>query len=45
MTRPPRKTPADRPHVDSIVNEARARGYGLRDLVLLVRQSEPFQAR
>jgi hypothetical protein len=36
---------ADRPHVARIVAEARARGYGLRDLVLLVVQSEPFQSR
>jgi hypothetical protein len=36
---------ADRPQVAHIVAEARARGYGLRDLVLLVVQSAPFQSR
>jgi hypothetical protein len=36
---------ADRPQVAHIVAEARATGYGLRDLVLLVVQSKPFQSR
>ena len=36
---------ADRPQVDRIVNLAKAKGYGLKDLVLLVVQSKPFQAR
>jgi hypothetical protein len=38
-------TTADRPHVDRILSEAKSRGYGLKDLVLLVIQSEPFQAK
>jgi hypothetical protein len=35
----------DRPHVDRIVAKAKAKGYGLKDLVLLVVRSEPFQAK
>ena len=38
-------TAADRPHVSRIVAEARAQGYGLRDLVLLVVRSQPFQTK
>ena len=38
-------TPADRPQVSRIVAAARAKGYGLRDLVLLVVASKPFQTR
>jgi cytochrome c553 len=38
-------TPADRPRVSRIAAEARSQGYGLRDLVLLVVRSEPFQRR
>jgi hypothetical protein len=38
-------TTADRLHVARIVAEARSRGYGLRDLVLLVVQSKPFQTK
>src|SRR5262249_19611873 len=34
---------ADRPHVDHIVAEAGAKGYGLKDMVQLVVQSDPFQ--
>lgn len=37
--------PFDRPHVNRIVATAKAKGYGLRDLVLLVAQSEPFQSK
>jgi hypothetical protein len=37
--------PPDRPHVDRIVADLGAKGYGLRDLVLLVVGSEPFQAK
>jgi hypothetical protein len=36
---------SDRPHVDRIVADAKAKGYGLKDLVLLVAQSRPFQAK
>jgi hypothetical protein len=36
---------ADRPHVAHIVAEASSQGYGLRDLVLLVVRSQPFQSR
>ncbi len=36
---------ADRPDVDRIVAEAKAKGHGLEDLILLVVQSEPFQAK
>jgi hypothetical protein len=36
---------ADRSHVNRIVEEAKAKGYGLKDLVLLVVQSEPFQRK
>ena len=36
---------SDRPHVTRIVAEARSKGYGLSDLVLLVVQSKPFQAQ
>ena len=32
----------DRPEVERIVNELKDRGYGLKDLVLLVATSEPF---
>ena len=32
----------DRPEVERIVNELKARGYGLKDLVMLVATSEPF---
>ena len=35
--------PADRPHVDRIVQELASRGYGMRDLIHLVVASEPFQ--
>ncbi|MFT5465781.1 MAG: hypothetical protein ACI8UO_000877 [Verrucomicrobiales bacterium] len=35
--------PADRPHIDSIVHELEERGWGLRDLVLLVIESKPFR--
>ena len=38
-------TAADRPRVSRIVSEARSQGYGLRDLVLLVVRSQPFQSR
>ncbi len=38
-------TAADRPHVDRIIKETKARGYGFQDLVLLVVQSEPFDAK
>ncbi len=38
-------TAADRPQVSRIVSEARSQGYGLRDLVLLVVRSQPFQSR
>lgn len=38
-------SPADRPHVDRIVAEAKAKGFGLADLVLLVVQSQPFRAK
>jgi hypothetical protein len=37
-------TNADRPHVDRILTEAKSSGYGLKDLVLLVVQSAPFQS-
>ncbi len=33
----------DRPHIDKIVDELEKRGWGLRDLVLLVAGSEPFR--
>ena len=36
---------ADRPHVDRIIQGAKAKGYGLKDLVLLVVQSQPFQTK
>jgi hypothetical protein len=36
---------SDRPHIDQLVAEAKAKGYGLQDLVLLVVQSEPFQSK
>jgi hypothetical protein len=36
---------ADRPEVSRIVAAARSQGYGLKDLVLLVVQSQPFQSR
>ena len=32
----------DRPEVERIVNELKDRGYGLKDLVMLVATSEPF---
>jgi mono/diheme cytochrome c family protein len=35
--------PADRPHVDRMVIEAKEKGLGFKDLVLLVVQSEPFK--
>lgn len=35
-------TPYDRPQVDGIVGDLIENGYGLRDLILLVVQSEPF---
>jgi hypothetical protein len=35
----------DRPHVDRIVADAKAKGYGLKDLLLLIAQSEPFQTK
>jgi hypothetical protein len=38
-------SPADRPEVSRIAAEAKARGYGLKDLVLLVVGSESFQGR
>jgi cytochrome c553 len=38
-------TPADRPQVDRIVAESKAKGFGLADLVLLVVQSPPFQQK
>jgi mono/diheme cytochrome c family protein len=37
--------PADRPHVDWITNEAKAKGFGLKDLVLRVVGSEPFRQK
>jgi hypothetical protein len=36
---------ADRPHVDRLVERAKSDGYGLKDLVLLVVLSEPFQRK
>jgi hypothetical protein len=36
---------ADRPQVARLVAEARSQAYGLRDLVLLVVKSQPFQSR
>jgi hypothetical protein len=36
---------ADRPQVERIAAEAKARGYGLRDLIALVAQSEAFGAK
>jgi hypothetical protein len=36
---------ADRPHVDAIVEELAQRGYGFRDLVHLVAESEPFRSK
>lgn len=37
--------PQDRPHVDAIMKELESRGLGLRDLVELIVQSEPFRSR
>lgn len=34
---------ADRPHIDAIVAELEKQGWGFRDLVLLVIESEPFR--
>ena len=36
---------ADRPHVDRIVEAAKANGYGFQDLILLVVASQPFQSK
>jgi hypothetical protein len=35
----------DRPHVDRIVQGGKGKGYGLKDLVLLVVRSQPFQTK
>ncbi len=35
-------SPIDRPHVDRIVHELEERGWGFRDLLLLVIESKPF---
>ena len=34
---------ADRPHIDGIVHDLEEKGWGLRDLVLLIIESKPFQ--
>ncbi len=36
---------ADRPHIDRIVADAKAKGNGLQDLVVLVVQSRPFRIK
>ena len=35
-------SPLDRPHVDRIVRDLEAKGWGFRDLLLLVVESKPF---
>jgi hypothetical protein len=37
--------PADRPQVERIVASAKAQGYGLKDLIVLVVESDAFQAK
>jgi hypothetical protein len=37
-------TPADRPHIDQILDQAGQTGHGLRDIIRLVVLSPPFRA-